>query len=394
MRYHGILSGLVVACLVASVAGGCKKDDDDDDDDASAGAAGTPATTGGTTSTGGSDTGGSDTGGAGGSDTGGAGGSDTGGSDTGGEGGSDTGGAGGEGGGPVSTGGAVVAGAGGAETGGAETGGIVTQGGVAGSAGAGGEGGGLVSTGGAGGEGGLISTGGAGGEGGVISTGGAGGAGGAEPGIACPGCAVITIPYTENNQEAVGLVHFSPSVNIDLQPATLTIRGMAPDATGGVLQAYLQRNNTPSGSYALCFQGWVNLTGLGTLQDIVIPLDCSTEGNAGVGIGRVALSIKNLDGDWASPTTFYIDSITLSGATVYPDPNETGAGGAGGAGGVGGAGGAAEPIIVPVDPIVWDFSTADTISQDVSYSGLFYVIQSDSWPGPPPAGTTLSWVGE
>lgn len=267
-------------------------------------------------------------------------------------------------GGTSDTGGAPTGGTsntGGAPTGGASTGGVPAggEGGVTAAGGVAGSGDVpvIAGAGGIGGEGGIIGVAGEGGFAGMAgSVAFAGAAGSPATGPACPGCALISVPFTATNQSAQGLIIFSPQVDIlDATNPVLTIRGMAPGATAGILQAFVQQN---SGSYSMCFRGWTQLSSLGTLQDIVIPLGpCTTE----TSIGRVGLQLLSgsTAATWANPTLFYIDSITLSGASGTVAP--------------------------------WTFSAESSIAQmDYPGNDIFWLGNRSTFP----AGTTLSWIAE
>jgi hypothetical protein len=129
----------------------------------------------------------------------------------------------------------------------------------------------------------------------------------------------MTIPFTAANQDHSVITFFNGTNGADLHGATITAHVRVVTAgNAGALQLYTQDVN-----YHSDYQGFVSLP-TGT-ADVVyhVPAQSLTDPDAGTvlydtsKIKLILFSVKSAappDGSASSPTTVWIDSITISGA--------------------------------------------------------------------------------
>jgi hypothetical protein len=168
------------------------------------------------------------------------------------------------------------------------------------------------------------------------------------------GCAVLSVPLSGSGQKA----WFDIDVpTTDFTGATITAQVIAPAATAGVLQAFVQAG--ADGGYALDFLGWKNLTGATSWTTL-----SWTVSNADTQEQRLGLSLESGGVTDASvfeqpATVVYINQITVT---------------------LGGA-----STSTPVGP--WTFPSASSISAS-QYANVLWLDTSDS----PLAGSSLTWL--
>jgi hypothetical protein len=130
------------------------------------------------------------------------------------------------------------------------------------------------------------------------------------------GCAELLVPLSGSGQQAHFM--FSPPSSVDLTGGTITAVVIAPGATAGVVQAYVQHGANPDGGpggYSPSFLGWKDITALSSWTTLSWPVK-STFDNTG--IARIGLSVESGSATDASTfqqpaTAVYVASITATG---------------------------------------------------------------------------------
>jgi hypothetical protein len=259
-------------------------------------------------------------------------------------------------GGVATTGGSPSSGGSDAGQGGALSGAGGTAGNASGGSGGGNESGGQVTAGG------QAPTGGAstGGQAPAPATGGmpsaTGGTGGGLPPDSCPGCARLSVPLA-------AATHFSNFVIVlpslaDFRGKAITFRVFKHAGSGGRLRPYVQHGGSPD-YYQLFRTEPEPLTASGAWEDIVWNIgDDAGSFDLGV-VASVGLQVSGAgSSQWTNPTEIYVDSITVSGASVGP----------------------------------WNFDSGESVVSTVTTDAppnLIWCNGNDS----PVTGSTVAWVG-
>jgi hypothetical protein len=141
--------------------------------------------------------------------------------------------------------------------------------------------------------------------------------------VTCPagldggaGCAELLVPLSGSGQQAHFM--FSPPSTVDVTGGTITAVVIAPGATAGVVQAYVQHGASPdggAGGYSPSFLGWKDLAGLSTWTTLSWPVKSAFDNT---GIARIGLSVESGSATDASTfqqpaTALYVASITATG---------------------------------------------------------------------------------
>ncbi len=125
------------------------------------------------------------------------------------------------------------------------------------------------------------------------------------------------MPLSSGSQSSHFVVQMSPNL-VDFTGATITVVAIAPGATSGVIQAYVQHGASfadgGSASYSESFLGWRNLSADSAWQTITWTVN---SGFDNTGINYLGMSIESGGATDASTfeqpaTTIYIQSITVT----------------------------------------------------------------------------------
>jgi hypothetical protein len=140
------------------------------------------------------------------------------------------------------------------------------------------------------------------------------------------GCAVVAVPLSGASQSSHFVIQLSPGL-VDFTGATISVVAIAPGATSGVLQAYIQHGPSfPDGGsagYSGSYLGWSNLSSDSTWQTLSWTVSPTFDNT---GVAYLGLSVESGLATGTSTfeqpaTTVYIASITVnagdSGTPVY-----------------------------------------------------------------------------